>query len=354
MQPITKKGKSVMNVTRIGLDLAKQVFQVHGVDLLGQAVLRKQLTRGKLRAFFAQIPRCLVGMEACGSAHYWARELAQLGHEVRLMAPQFVAPYRKEQKNDGNDAEAICEAVARPSMRFVPVKTVEQQAVLTVHRARQLLVGERTALVNHVRGLLAEYGIVLGQGVAQLRRCLPEILEDAENGLPVLAREVFSELQERLRQVDQRVHDYDRRIACFVREMPAAQRLMQLEGIGPISATALVATVGEAREFANGRQFAAWLGLVPRQYSSGGKARHGRITKRGDRYLRTLLVHGARAVLIRSAGRKDPKSQWCQGVRARRGFNKATVALAAKHARILWAMLARAEDYRPAPTRQAT
>ena len=336
-----------MNVTRIGIDLAKQVFQVHGVDEQGKAMCSKQLSRDKLRPFFAQLPPCLIGMEACGGAHYWARELTALGHTVRLMAPQFVTPYRKNHKNDGNDAEAICEAVGRPTMRFVPIKTAEQQAVLTLHRARELLIGERTALGNHLRGLLAEFGIVLTQGIGPLRRALPGILEDAENGLPMLARDTFAELADRLTDMEKRIAEYDRRVATVVRETATAQRLMQLEGVGPLTATAVVATVGDGHEFADGRQFAAWLGLVPRQYSSGGKARHGRITKRGDRYLRTLLVHGARAVLIRSADRDDAKSQWVQRLRARRGFHKATVALAAKHARILWAMLARGADYRP-------
>lgn len=338
-----------MNVARIGLDLAKLVFQVHGVNEEGKPVVCKTLSRGKVLEFFAQLPSCLVGMEACGGAHHWARELKKLGHDVRMMSPQFVTPYRKEQKNDGNDAAAICEAVARPTMRFVPVKSIEQQAVLTVHRARQLVVGERTALVNQVRGLLSEFGIVVGQGVGQLRRRLPEVLEDTENQLPALAREAFSDLLDRLRLTDARIREYDRRVANLLQNMPAAQRLTQMEGVGPITATALVATVGEAREFVNGRQFAAWLGLVPRQYSSGGKARHGRITKRGDRYLRTLLVHGARTVLVRASRREDAKSQWFQRLRARRGFNKATVALAAKHARILWVMLARGEDYRSFP-----
>jgi len=336
-----------MNVTRIGLDLAKQVFQVHGVDAHGKVTLRRTLRRAEVQAFFAQLPPCLVGMESCGSAHFWARELAQFGHQVRLMAPQFVAPYRKSEKNDGNDAEAICEAAGRPNMRFVPVKSPEQQAVLTLHRARTLLVGERTALVNQVRGLLGEYGIVLNQGTAQVLRGLPVILEDGDNALPDLAREVFAELHERLVELDRRIHDYDRRLAGLAKTMPHAERLMQLEGVGPLTATALIASVGDAREFRDGRQFAAWLGLVPRQYSSGGKTRLGRITKRGDRYLRTLLVHGARAVLLHAGRHQDAKSRWAVQLRARRGFNKAIVALAAKHARILWAMLARAEAYRP-------
>ena len=337
-------------IKRIGIDLAKSVFQLHGVDAHGHGVLRRQVKRAQLSAFFAQCPPCHIGMEACGSAHYWARELGKLGHTVRLIAPQFVSPYRKNDKNDGNDAEAICEALGRPTMRFVPIKDEEQQAVLCVHRARSLLVEERTALVNQLRGLLAEYGLVIPRGVARLRAALPGILEDAENGLPLLAREVFADLYERLRGLDTHIAAYDRRITHLARTMAAAKRLMQVEGIGPLTATAVVASVGDARLFNNGRQFAAWLGLVPRQHSTGGKSRLGRITKRGDVYLRTLLVHGARSVLMRRTEGTDAKSRWSAALQARRGFNKAAVALAAKHARILWALLAHEADYQPATT----
>jgi transposase len=335
-----------MKVTRIGIDLAKQLFQVHGVDRHGQVVVRKQLTRAKIRAFFAQLSPCLIGMEACASAHHWAREFSQFGHTVRLMAPQFVRPYRKNPKNDGNDAEAICEAVSRPNMRFVPVKSAAQQAVLMVHRARELLVGDRTALANQIRGLLTEYGIVVPQGIGRLRRALPLVLEDAENRLPGLAREVIAELQERLWNLDQRLATYDRRIAQLAGQNAAAQRLMQLEGVGAVTATAIVATIGNGEAFKNGRQLAAWLGLVPRQYSSGGKQRLGHISKRGDVYLRTLLIHGARSVLRLTGRRTDAKSCWAERLKQRRGNNIAAVALAAKHARIMWAMLARDQEYR--------
>jgi len=337
-----------MKVKRIGLDLAKTVFEVYGVDEHDTEVLRKTVRRNRLLSTFARLAPCVVGMEACGSAHYWARELKKLGHEPRLMAPQFVTPYRKNDKNDRNDAEAICEAVGRPNMRFVPIKDEEQQAVLTVHRARSLLVAERTALVNHIRGLLSEYGVVLAQGVATVRKGLPEILEEGENGLPALAREVFAELYARLRGFDERIAEYDGRIGELARASEAARRLMQVEGVGPLTATAIVATAGDGRQFRNGRQFAAWLGLVARQRSSGGKPRHGRITKRGDVYLRTLLVHGARALMRHLAGREDRKSRWVQALKERRGFNKAAVALAAKHARILWALLAHGCDYQVA------
>lgn len=333
-------------IRRIGVDLAKNVFQVHGVDSHERVVVRRALSRAKLREFFAELPPCLIGMEACGSAHYWARELGRLGHEVRLMAPQFVSPYRKNDKNDGNDAEAICEALGRPNMRFVPVKDAEQQAVLCVHRARALLVAERTGLINQVRGLLSEYGIVVGQGASRLRRALPELLEDADNALPALAREVFAERYHHLQALDARIEAYDRRLGALAEQMSAPRRLMQVPGVGPLTATAVVATVGDARMFRNGRQFAAWLGLVPRQHSSGGKVRLGRITKRGDAYLRTLLVHGARSVLCRPG--EDPRRRWAQALVQRRGFNKAAVALAAKQARLLWALLAHPDDYRPA------
>lgn len=342
-----------MKITRIGLDIAKRVFQVHGVDENGRATVKKKLSRNQVLQFFAQLPMCLIGIEACGGAHYWARELSKLGHTVKLMAAQFVNPYRKSGKNDANDAEAICEAVGRPNMRFVAVKTEEQQSVLMWHRARTLVVANRTAQVNQIRGLLGEFGLVVPKGVARLRNELPQILEDAENGLPVLARQLLSDLLEQLRGFDEQIEHYDRQIAQFARESEAARRLMEIEGIGPVTATALVATVGDARVFENGRQFAAWLGLTPQQHSSGGKSRLGAITKRGDRYVRTLLVHGARA-LLRYVGRKsDAKSAWAVRVMQRRHVNVAAVALAAKQARIIWAMLAKGTEYRPSVAQAA-
>ena len=336
-----------MKITRMGVDLAKNVFQVHGLAAGGK-VIRKRLSRGQFRRFFVQVEPTLVGMEACGSAHYWARELAQMGHEVRLMSPRFVAPYRLGCKNDGNDAAAICEAVSRPSMRFVAVKSAEQQAVLAMHRARELAKRQRTAVSNQLRGLLAEYGMVFAQGIAQVRARVPELLEDGDNALPGLAREVFGELYTQLVALDVRVGDYDRRIERVAGGCEAAQRLMGLPGIGALSATALVASVGDARHFDNGRQFAAWLGLVPRQHSSAHTVRLGGITKRGEVYLRTLLVHGARALMMRAARRtEDPRSRWALAVCERRGFNKAVVALAAKQARSVWVMLAREQPCRP-------
>jgi transposase len=335
-----------MQIVRIGLDIAKNVFQVHGVNAQGKVGVQKQLSRSKVLAYFAQLPACRVGMEACGSAHYWARELQKLGHDVRLMAVHLIKPYRTKQKNDRNDAEAICEAVSRPQMRFVPIKTVEQQAVLTVHRARELLVSERTAVANQIRGLLLEYGVAIAPGIQRLRRELPVVLSVEDEGLPTLARTVVSELQTRLRELDERITGHDRQIAQVARQSEAAKRLMRVEGVGPITATAVVATVGDAKAFSHGRQFAAWLGLVPKQCSTGGKPRLGPITKRGNVYLRTLLIHGARSVLQLTPQRTDAKSVWVEEVRQRRGDNIAAVALAAKHARILWALLAGGQEYR--------
>jgi len=333
-----------MKVARIGLDIAKSVFQVHGVDAHGRTIVRKTLSRGEVLRYFVQCPPCMIGIEACAGAHYWARELVRLGHDARLMAAQFVTPYRKSGKNDANDAEAICEAVGRPNMRYVPIKSEEAQAVLTVHRARTLLVSERTALSNQVRGLLGEFGLVFGQGMSTLKKMLIRI-GGGDFSLPSVAQETVADLHDRLRSLDTSIALYDRRIAQLARQSESAQRLMQIAGVGPLTATAMVASVGNARAFANARQFAAWLGLTPRQYSSGGKTKLGAITKRGDVHLRTLLIHGTRSVLLRARD-NDGKNRWVLNVKARRGANVAAVALAAKHARIIWAMLARGTEYR--------
>ncbi len=338
-----------MNITHVGIDLAKHVFSVHGVDERGHCRLRRDLRRARMRPFFANLPPCIIALEACASAHYWARELSKLGHEVRLINPRFVTPYRKSDKNDRNDAEAVCEALTRPSMRFVAVKSPEQQALLTLHRARALLSTQRTALMNQMRGLLAEFGLIVAQGASALHTRLPEILEDASNELPDIARETFAELYDRWRDHEQRLADYDRRLREMAREDPLTQRLMQLPGVGAITATAVVASAGDLGVFRNGRQFAAWLGLVPRHYASAGKRRTGRITKRGDVYVRTLLVHGARAALRTAHRREDALGHWAVALKERRGPNKAAVALAAKHARIIWAMLTREVDYQPRP-----
>jgi transposase len=334
-----------MNIATIGLDLAKHVFQLHGIDSLGKTVLRKQLTRQQLPLFFANLPPCLIGMEACGSAHFWARKLESFGHTVKLMAPQFVKPYVKGSKTDMADAEAICEAVTRPNMRFVAVKLPEQQAMLAVHRARASFVKARTAQSNQLRGLLAEFGIVMPLGISTLRRRIPEILEDAENDLPSIMRDLVLRLSEHLKVLDQQVLEYDKIILQWHRQNELSQRIAALPGVGPITATAIVASVGDAKSFEDGRQLAAWLGLVPRQHSSGGKPVLLGISKRGDVYLRTLLIHGARAIIAHFERKSEQTDLWLQRILGRCHRNVAVVALANKNARIIWALLARDRQY---------
>jgi transposase len=327
------------NVTTVGIDLAKNVFSVHAVDGLGVVVLRKTVSRARLVAVVAQLPASLIGMEACSGAHEWARRFAALGHTVKLMAPKFVAPYRKSGKNDGNDAEAICEAVSRPSMRFVPVKSLDQQAMLTVHRVRLGFVEERTATINRIRGLLAEFGVVLAQRVIEVRRGAAAAIEQ----LPTMAARALTDLLAHVRVLDERIGEYEGELQSHARRDQRAQRIQQLSGVGAISASAIVASVSDGHEFKNGRQFAAWLGLTPKQYSTGGKTRLGRITAHGDPYLRTLLIMGARSMLQTAMRRTDRLARWALGVRARRGYHRACVAIAAKHARIIWALLAKNE-----------
>ncbi|OGT90238.1 MAG: IS110 family transposase [Gammaproteobacteria bacterium RIFOXYA12_FULL_61_12] len=335
-----------MKITTVGFDLAKNVFQAHGVDERGQVKLKKTLKRAQVLPFFANLPPCRIGMEACAGAHYWARELAKQGHEVKLIAPQFVKPYVKGNKNDANDAEAICEAVGRPNMRFVPVKTVEQQDLQALHRVRSGLVKERTATVNQTRGLLGEYGIVIGKGITQARRRLPEILEDAENNLSDPARELFAELRQQIVHLDEQVAKYQSQIEAICRESAACRKLLKVNGIGPLSATAMVASVGDGSAFERARQVPAWLGLTPRQASSGGKERLLGISKRGDSYLRTLLIHGARAVVKAARNKDDAQSRWINDLVQRRNQNIAAVAVANKNARIAWALLTGDADYR--------
>jgi transposase len=334
-----------MKITTIGIDLAKNVFQVHGVDASGKAVLRKQLKRDQMATFFANLPPCLIGMEACGSAHYWARKLQGLGHTVRLMAPQFVKPYVKTNKNDAADAEAICEAVTRPTMRFVPIKNVEQQAVLALHRVRQGLVKARTAQANQMRGLLSEFGLIVPQGITHLYERVPLLLDQANDALPGAFRELMQRLLAHLKELDRQVGEMDRQIQAWHRTNALSRKLEQIPGIGPITASALLASIGNAQNFANGRQLAAWLGLVPRQHSTGGKANLLGISKRGDTYLRTLLIHGARSV-IRHAERKLDGQAWLSKLIGRRNKNVAAVALANKNARIVWALLAHDREFR--------
>lgn len=334
-----------MKITTVGVDLAKKLFQVHGVDERGTPVLRKQLKRSQVLSFFANLTPCLIGMEACCSAHHWARQLQKLGHTVKLMAPQFVKPYVKTNKNDMADAEAICEAVSRPTMRFVPMKNGEQQAVLALHRARQGFVRARTAQANQIRGLLAEYGMIIPRGICQIGKRLPDILEDGENDLPGLFRRLLQRLGEHLKELDRQVSELDAQIQLWHRQHEGSCRLEQIPGIGPITASALVAAIGDANSFKNGRQLAAWLGLVPRQHSSGGKTMLLGISKRGDGYLRTLLVHGARAVLRVAERKPNFEASWLAGLLKRRHPNVAAVALANKNARVVWALLRHDRNY---------
>lgn len=337
-------------VVRLGIDIGKNVFHLWGVNAGGERVLKRKLSRRKLRQEMAKLESCVVGLEACGSAHYWGRELTALGHEVKLMAPQYVKPYVQGDKNDYNDAEAICEAVGRPKMRFVTIKSVEQQEILSLHRIRQGEVKTRTALGNRIRGLLAEYGVVVAQGIHKLRAELAELLEDADNGLPMRFRGYLGQLYEQLCESDARVKAYEVEIRAISREQEACQRLEAVEGIGPITSTAVVASLGDGRQFSNARQFAASLGLVPRQHTTGDHQRLLGINRRGDRYLRTLLVHGARSAIkaVMRGGKTDRRSRWIESLVHRCGINRASVALANKNARIIWVLLTRGESYRGA------
>ena len=339
-----------MKITTIGLDVAKQVFQVHGVDDGGVVVVRKRLRRSQVLSFFARLAPCLVGMEACSTSHHWARELRTLGHEVRLMPPQYVRAYVKRNKNDSADAEAICEAVTRPSMRFVPVKTVDQQAVLVMHRARDLLVRQRTMLINALRAHMAEFGVITAQGTNKIINLEAVLLDETEERIPEMARGVLIVLVGQLTDLNRRIDDIERRIRCWHAQDETSRRLATIPGIGPITASALAATVPDPSVFRNGREFAAWLGLVPRQNSSGGKDCLGGISKRGDGYLRRLLIVGAQAVLRWSKVKhSDP---WVIGLLARKPRLVAAVAVANKMARIAWVIMSRMTSYQPSAARR--
>lgn len=335
-----------MEIRTVGIDLAKNVFQVHGMNERGKPLLRKQLKRDQMAVFFANLSPCLIGMEACSSAHYWARKLEALGHTVRLMAPQFVKPYVKSNKNDAADAEAICEAVTRPTMRFVPIKNVEQQSVLALHRARQGFVKARTAQANQIRGLLAEFGLIVPQGIAHITTKLPSVIEGATSELPVSFRQLIERLIEHFKALDKGVEELEAQIKVWHRANETSRQLESIPGIGPLTASALVASVGDAKNFENGRQLAAWLGLVPRQHSSGGRPTLLGMSKRGDAYLRTLMIHGSRSVIYRAGQKNDPES-WLIKLIKRRNINVAAVALANKTARIVWALLAHKSEYQP-------
>ena len=374
-----------MDITTIGFDLAKTVFQVHGADGEGRAVLRRKLRRGKVLAFFAGLPSCLVGMEACASAHYWAREIQALGHEVRLIPPQYVRPFVKTNKNDAADAEAICEAVTRPTMRFAAAKSAEQQSVLMLHRARELLVRQRTMVmtrptmrfaaaksaeqqsvlmlhrarellvrqrtmvINALRGHCAELGLIVAQGAAKVEELVAIIEDPGDVRLPPLAREALGSLVEQLRSAQARIKQLEATLLAWHRSNQASRRLATIPGVGVITATALVATIGDGAQFRSGRQLSAWLGLVPRQHSSGGKDRLGRISKRGDGYIRRLLVHGARSVLRWRRSKPGTGPGWTDRLLARRPTNVVLVAMANKTARVAWALLRYERSYRPTP-----
>jgi len=329
----------------VGIDLAKSVFHLHAVDGKGRVVLRKKLSRNQLAEYMAQLSCCLVGMEACGGSHDWARKFREMGHDVRLISPQFVKPYVKSNKNDQVDAEAICEAVQRPTMRFVPIKSIEQQDIQSLHRAREIAIGHRTSQINQIRGLMHEYGIAVGKGPSNLRKALPDILQDADNGLTPMFRELLNGLHQELLHLDRRISEYDSYIARLVEQSDACRRVMSIPGIGPLTATALVAAVGDAKAFQNGRQMAAWLGLVPRQHSTGGQPRLLGISKRGDPYLRRLLIHGSRAALRFTSRKHDQRSKWATKLMERKHMNVAAVAMANKNVRTAWALLTRHEMF---------
>lgn len=346
MEQITR-GQAV----RVGVDLSKRVIQVHAVDAGGRVLCSRALVRDKFIAWCAQLPTgCVVAMETSSSAHHWARKLIALGLEARIIAAQLVSPYRRQGasgKNDANDAAAICEAASRPQMHFVPVKSIEQQSMLCVHRLREGLKAERTACINRIRGLLAEFGVVHAQGAEALQRVLPELIEDGGNEMNALARWVIQHAQAQWRELDAHIAWCDERIAEHARDNPAVRRAAALSGIGVVGASAAVATVDDFGQFKNGAQFGAWCGIVPRQHSSGGKTQLGRITRRGDSYLRSLLVQGAKSAVFTAHKRTDPISRWALALRERSGWQVAAVALANKNARILWAVMTKAEAYDP-------
>jgi len=335
------------NIKVLGIDLAKNVFQLHGTDAKGKCVLQKRLSREKVTEFLAMLSPCLIGIEASTGAHYWARLFENMGHKVKMMAPQFVKPYVKSNKNDRNDACGIAEAVTRPDMRFVPIKKIEQQDVLLSHRARELAVKQRTAQANQIRGLLAEYGVILPKGIRYLKK-ITETLETNQDKLTAKSRVIFTRLYEQFKIYDEQVKTYDKEIEMTAIQDAQCREIMKIEGIGALTASATVATIGDAKLFKNGREVSAWLGLVPKQHSSGNTIRLSGMSKRGDRYVRTLLIHGARSVVKNCEKKTDKRSVWVATKKRRSNYNIAAVALANKNARIIWAMLATGECYRGA------
>ena len=336
-----------MSVALLSIDLAKNTFQLYGVDQSGHPVLSRRVSCNKLLEAVVCLPPCRIVMEACGGAHHWARRFSAMGHQVHIIAPRFVKPFVKSQKNDRNDAEAIVEAASRPTMRYVAINSVEQQDIQSMHRIRSLLMRDRIAQINQIRGLLAEYGVVIAQTPLKVRIQLPTIIDDERNELTALTRTMMRDMYERLALLDRQIARYDELIQQVHKASPTSQRLEKIRGVGPMIATGVIAAAGSASEFTNGRQFAAWLGLTPRQHSSGGKDRLFGITKRGNGYLRMLLVHGARSVVQQAVRHTDKLSRWILEVQARRGTNVAVVALANKIARTIWVVLARGQEYAP-------
>lgn len=331
----------------LAIDIAKEVFQLHGVNERGKALLRKRLRRSELLSFVVNLPKCTIAMEACGGAHYWAREFQKLDHEVKLISPQFVKPFVKSNKTDANDAEAIAEAASRPSMRFVPIKQIPNQDIQNIHRVRERLIRNRTALSNEIRGLLHEYGIVIPKTISKLQQVLIPILDNPdEQRLSSMSIKVFRQLLEELRNTELEVKKYDDELAGIFKTNEAAQRIEKIEGVGIISATAIIAAVSDPNAFKNGREFSAWLGLVPKQNSSGGKTVLQGISKRGDVYLRTMLINGARSALQRAPFKSDKRSKWITEKIKTRGYNKACVALANRNARVIWVLLAKGQEYK--------
>ncbi len=333
-----------MSIEVLGIDIAKNVFQLHGVNRGGGVVFKRRVMRDQLLEVVAQIERCTIVIEACTGAFYWARKVEEVGHQVKIISPQYVKPFVRRQKNDGNDAEAICTAARQPHIPLVPKKSIEQQDIQALHRARQRMVNHRTAVVSQIRGLLLDRGFAIGKSITRARRIIPEILSDVENEITVLAREALNELYDLFRDLDRRIIIFDRKIDAVFRDSEVCQRIAKIKGVGP--KTAIVAAVGDGSEFKNGRHLAAWVGLVPRQFSSGDRTVLMGISKRGNQHLRSLLVHGARAVVRTAPNKTDHNNQWVNQLRERRGFNRATVAVANKNARIIWAVLRTGEPCR--------